>query len=60
MQAIEIQDAPATARRALLDHHLITHATGPTTIRFEPPLIVTEEEIHEALRRMTQALMPNA
>jgi acetylornithine/N-succinyldiaminopimelate aminotransferase len=60
MQAIEIQDAPATARRALLDHHLITHATGPTTIRFEPPLIVTEEEIHEALRRMTQAVMPNA
>ena len=60
MQAIEIRDAPATARRALLDHHLITHATGPTTIRFEPPLIVTEEEIQEALRRMTQALMPDA
>jgi acetylornithine/N-succinyldiaminopimelate aminotransferase len=56
MQAIEIQDAPATARRALLDQHLITHATGPTTIRFEPPLIVTEEEINEALRRMNNAL----
>jgi len=60
MQAIELDDAPTTARRALLEQRLITHATGPTTIRFEPPLIVTEEEIHEALSRMTRALTPNA
>jgi len=59
MQAIETEDAPATARRALLRERLIAHATGPTTIRFEPPLIVTEEEIHEALRRMTRALTTN-
>jgi acetylornithine/N-succinyldiaminopimelate aminotransferase len=60
MQAIETEDAPRTARRALLNERLIAHATGPTTIRFEPPLIVTEEEINEALRRMTRALMPDA
>jgi acetylornithine/N-succinyldiaminopimelate aminotransferase len=59
MQAIEIKDAPATAKRALLEHRLITNATGPTTIRFEPPLIVTKEEIGEALRRMSQALTTN-
>jgi acetylornithine/N-succinyldiaminopimelate aminotransferase len=60
MQAIELDDAPAVARRALLDQKLIVNATGPTTIRFEPPLIVSESEIDEALRRMTLALMPNA
>jgi acetylornithine/N-succinyldiaminopimelate aminotransferase len=60
MQAIELDDAPAVARRALLDQKLIVNATGPTTIRFEPPLIVTQDEIDEALKRMTQALTPDA
>ena len=39
MQAIEIDDAPAIARRALLEQRLVTNATGPTTIRFLPPLM---------------------
>jgi acetylornithine/N-succinyldiaminopimelate aminotransferase len=56
MWAIEVDDAPQVARRALLDQRLIVNATGPATIRFEPPLIVTEPEIDEALRRMTAAL----
>jgi acetylornithine/N-succinyldiaminopimelate aminotransferase len=60
MQAIELDDAPGIARRALLEQRLIVNATGPTTIRFEPPLIVTQPEIDEALRRMTLALMPDA
>jgi acetylornithine/N-succinyldiaminopimelate aminotransferase len=60
MLAIELDDAPAVARRALLDQKLIVNATGPTTIRFEPPLIVTQDEIDEALKRMTQALTPDA
>jgi acetylornithine/N-succinyldiaminopimelate aminotransferase len=60
MQAIELDDAPGVARRALLDQKLIVNATGPTTIRFEPPLIVTQDEIDEALKRMTQALTPDA
>ena len=58
MQAIEVDDAPAVARRALLEQRLIANATGPTTIRFEPPLVVTEEQIHDALERMTRCLTP--
>ena len=56
MQAIELDDAPAIARRALLEQRLIVNATGPSTIRFEPPLVVTEGEIDAALSRMAQAL----
>jgi acetylornithine/N-succinyldiaminopimelate aminotransferase len=52
MQAIEIDDAPALARRALLEQRLIVNATGATTIRFEPPLIVTEAQVDDALGRM--------
>jgi acetylornithine/N-succinyldiaminopimelate aminotransferase len=56
MQAIEIDDAPALARRALLEQRLIVNATGPTTIRFEPPLIVTEAQIDDALGRLAALL----
>jgi acetylornithine/N-succinyldiaminopimelate aminotransferase len=52
MHAIEVDHAPALARRALLEQRLIVNATGPTTIRFEPPLIVTEAQIDDALGRM--------
>jgi acetylornithine/succinyldiaminopimelate/putrescine aminotransferase len=44
--------APELARRALLEQRLVVNATGPATIRFEPPLIVSEDEIAEALRRL--------
>jgi acetylornithine/N-succinyldiaminopimelate aminotransferase len=44
--------APELARRALLEQRLIINATGPSTIRLEPPLIVTEAEIDEALSRL--------
>ena len=56
MQAIELDDAPAVARRALLDQKLIVNATGPTTIRLEPPLVVGEAEIDEAVRRLERLL----
>ena len=42
--------APALAQRALLEQRLVLNATGPATIRFEPPLVVSEAEIDEALR----------
>jgi acetylornithine/succinyldiaminopimelate/putrescine aminotransferase len=45
-------DAPELARRALLEQRLIGNATGPGTIRFEPPLIVSEAEIDQALERL--------
>ena len=41
--------APAVVRRALLSERLIVNATGPTTVRLLPPLIVSEAEIDEAL-----------
>ena len=44
--------APELARRALLEQRLVVNATGPATIRLEPPLIVGEEEIDEALARL--------
>jgi acetylornithine/N-succinyldiaminopimelate aminotransferase len=45
-------DAPGIARRALLEQRLIVNATGPRTLRFVPPLVVSEAEIDEALTRL--------
>jgi acetylornithine/N-succinyldiaminopimelate aminotransferase len=53
MVAAEIAgEAPDVARRALLEQRLIINATGPTTLRFLPPLIVGSDEVDEALRRV--------
>jgi acetylornithine/succinyldiaminopimelate/putrescine aminotransferase len=55
MRAIDLADgvdAPDMARRALLEQHLVVNATGPATIRLEPPLVVTAEEIDDALGRL--------
>jgi acetylornithine/N-succinyldiaminopimelate aminotransferase len=49
-------DAPEIVRRALLEQRLVLNATGPSTIRFEPPLIVTEAEIDEAVGRLSTVL----
>jgi acetylornithine/succinyldiaminopimelate/putrescine aminotransferase len=46
------RSAPELARRALLEQRLVVNATGPATIRLEPPLIVGEREIHEAIARL--------
>jgi acetylornithine/N-succinyldiaminopimelate aminotransferase len=48
--------APDIARRALLEQRLVINATGPSTIRFEPPLVVTEAEIDDAVNRVGQVL----
>ena len=55
MQAIDVDaklDAPGLARRALLEQRLVVNATGRATIRLEPPLIVTDEEVDEAVARL--------
>jgi acetylornithine/succinyldiaminopimelate/putrescine aminotransferase len=55
MLAIDLTDgidAFELARSALLEHRLVVNATGPSTIRFEPPLIVTAEQIDDALGRL--------
>jgi acetylornithine/N-succinyldiaminopimelate aminotransferase len=57
MLAIDLVDgipAPELARRALLEQRLVVNATGPGTIRFEPPLVVSEEEIDDALERLAR------
>jgi acetylornithine/N-succinyldiaminopimelate aminotransferase len=48
--------APDLVRRALSEQRLILNATGPTTLRLLPPLIVTQEEIDLALERLAAAL----
>jgi predicted acetylornithine/succinylornithine family transaminase len=52
MLAFETEDAPAFARRALLEQRLVVNATGPTTIRLLPPLTVAEAEIDDAIARL--------
>jgi acetylornithine/N-succinyldiaminopimelate aminotransferase len=41
-------EAPAVYR-ALLDHGLVANAVGPTSLRFAPPLTVSDAEIDEAV-----------
>jgi acetylornithine/N-succinyldiaminopimelate aminotransferase len=55
MLAIDVragESAPELARRALLEQRLVINATGPETLRFEPPLVVSEDEIDAALDRL--------
>ncbi len=57
MLACELDvSAPEVARGALLEQRLIVNATGPTTVRLLPPLIVDESEIDIALERLGAAL----
>jgi acetylornithine/N-succinyldiaminopimelate aminotransferase len=57
MVAADIRgDAPAAATAALLEQRLVVNATGPRTLRFLPPLVVTEAEIDEALARIAAIL----
>jgi predicted acetylornithine/succinylornithine family transaminase len=48
--------APEVVRRALFEQRLIINATGPTTIRLLPPLIIGEAEVDEALARLRAVL----
>jgi len=55
MQAMDVAegiDASELARRALLEQRLVVNATGPATIRLEPPLIVSDEEVDDAVDRL--------
>jgi len=60
MLAIDVNDginAAEVAGRALLEQRLVVNATGPATIRLEPPLIVSDDELDEAVARL-QELAP--
>ena len=50
------RSAPDLARRALLEQRLVVNATGPATIRLEPPLIAGEGEIDEAIARLEKLM----
>ena len=55
MLAIDVRDAVNAAeltRRALSEQRLVVNATGPATIRLEPPLIVSDDELDEAVARL--------
>jgi predicted acetylornithine/succinylornithine family transaminase len=46
-------DAPDVARRALLEERIVVNATGPRTLRFLPPLTVSEGQIDDGLARLS-------
>jgi acetylornithine/N-succinyldiaminopimelate aminotransferase len=48
--------APEIVRRLLLEQRLVANATGPTTLRLLPPLILTPGELDDALGRLQVAL----
>ena len=48
--------APEVVRRALLEQRLVVNATGPTTVRLLPPLILAEDEVDDGLERLGAAL----
>jgi acetylornithine/succinyldiaminopimelate/putrescine aminotransferase len=55
MLAIDVREginAAELARRALFEQRLVVNATGPATIRLEPPLIVSDDELDEAVSRL--------
>jgi acetylornithine/N-succinyldiaminopimelate aminotransferase len=56
MRAMEVEGAPDLVKRALLEQRLVLNATGPSTVRFLPPLIVGETEVDEALSRLGRLL----
>lgn len=56
MVAFEVADAPGLVRRGLLDERIILNATGPTSVRLLPPLIVTADEVDDALARIGRLL----
>jgi acetylornithine/N-succinyldiaminopimelate aminotransferase len=57
MLACELDiSAPEVVRRALLEQRLIVNATGPTTMRLLPPLILSEAEADEGMQRLGSAL----
>jgi acetylornithine/N-succinyldiaminopimelate aminotransferase len=56
MIGFDLPEAPEVARRLLVEQRLVTHATGPETIRLLPPLTVLEAEIDDAVRRLRAAL----
>jgi acetylornithine aminotransferase len=59
MVAAELDaDVAPQVVRAGLRTGVIVNATGPRTLRLVPPLILTEAEADEAVRRLGEAMRP--
>jgi acetylornithine/N-succinyldiaminopimelate aminotransferase len=57
MLACEVDvSAPEVVRRALLEQRLVINATGPTTVRLLPPLIIEDSHVDSALARLGATL----
>jgi acetylornithine/N-succinyldiaminopimelate aminotransferase len=58
MLAFELADggAPQLVGRALIDQRLVLNATGPTTVRLLPPLIIDQAQADDALGRLAALL----
>lgn len=58
MIACELTDksAPDIVREGLLEQRLVLNATGPTTLRLLPPLVIGQAEADEALERLAALL----
>ena len=56
MVAFDADGAPELVRRALFEQRIVLNATGPNTVRLLPPLVVTRDEIDDALARIGRLL----
>nr|MBA2263467.1 aminotransferase class III-fold pyridoxal phosphate-dependent enzyme [Chloroflexota bacterium] len=61
---IGVETAGPIARRAMASardvHGLLVNATGDTTLRIVPPLVISPEEVDEAVARLSAALVDAA
>lgn len=46
-------DANAVVLKALTEQHLVINATGPSTLRFLPPLIITKDDVDEFIEKLS-------
>jgi len=56
MVGFDVADAPGLARRLLTEQRLVVNATGPTEVRLLPALVVTADEVDEAVARIAAVL----
>ena len=61
---IGVETAKPIARQAMAiardQHGLLVNATGDTTLRLVPPLVITPDEVDEAVIRLRAALIDAA
>jgi len=49
-------DAPEVVRRALFEQRLVINATGPSTVRLLPPLVIGAAEVEDCVDRLRAVL----